>query len=96
MKFAHMSHIWRKPGMSPGERYAQLWRELELCDTLGFDYGFAVEHHVDPRESLSPSPPLYVAGAAARTRDLRLGAMGWPFPCTIRFASSRRSLRWTT
>jgi hypothetical protein len=34
MKFAHMSHIWRKPGLSPAQRYAQLWRELELCDEL--------------------------------------------------------------
>jgi alkanesulfonate monooxygenase SsuD/methylene tetrahydromethanopterin reductase-like flavin-dependent oxidoreductase (luciferase family) len=80
MKFAHMSHIWRKPDMSPGERYAQLWRELTLCDELGFDFGFAVEHHVDPRESLSPSPPLYIAGASAVTRDLRIGAMGWTVP----------------
>ena len=30
MKFAHFSHIWRKPGMPHAERYAQLWRELEL------------------------------------------------------------------
>ncbi len=80
MKFAHMSHIWRKPDMSPGERFGQLWRELALADRVGFDYGFAVEHHVDPRESLSPSPPLYIAGAAAHTRDMRIGAMGWTVP----------------
>jgi alkanesulfonate monooxygenase SsuD/methylene tetrahydromethanopterin reductase-like flavin-dependent oxidoreductase (luciferase family) len=80
MKFAHMSHIWRKPGMAPGERYNQLWRELELCDQVGFDYAFAVEHHNDPRESLSTSPPLYVAAAAARTERLRIGAMGWTVP----------------
>src|SRR5713226_2854867 len=77
MKFAHMSHIWRKPSLSPAERYAELWRELEVCDAVGFDYGFAVEHHVDPHESLSPWPPLYIAGAAARTQRMRLGAMGW-------------------
>jgi alkanesulfonate monooxygenase SsuD/methylene tetrahydromethanopterin reductase-like flavin-dependent oxidoreductase (luciferase family) len=77
MKFAHQSHIWRKPGLSPAQRYAELWRELELCDALGFDYGFAVEHHVSLQDSMSPSPPLYVAAAAARTRRLRLGAMGW-------------------
>jgi alkanesulfonate monooxygenase SsuD/methylene tetrahydromethanopterin reductase-like flavin-dependent oxidoreductase (luciferase family) len=80
VRFAHMSHVWRKPNMSPTERYAQLWRELELCDELGFDYGFCVEHHTSSRESLSPSPPLYVAGAAAHTRRLRLGAMGWVAP----------------
>jgi alkanesulfonate monooxygenase SsuD/methylene tetrahydromethanopterin reductase-like flavin-dependent oxidoreductase (luciferase family) len=66
--------------MAPSQRYAQLWRELELADAVGFDYGFAVEHHVDPRESLSPSPALYVASAAAHTRNLRVGAMGWTVP----------------
>ncbi len=66
--------------MSPAARYAQLWRELELADGLGFDYAFAVEHHVDPRESLSPSPPLYVASAAAHTSRMRVGAMGWLVP----------------
>ena len=80
MKFAHFSHIWRKPDMSPGQRYGQLWRELELADSLGFDYGFTVEHHADPHESLSVSPPMYIAGAAARTKRMRLGAMGWLVP----------------
>ena len=80
MKFAHMSHIWRKPAMTPGQRYQQLWRELELADSLGFDYGFTVEHHVDPNESLSVSPPMYIAGAAAHTQHMRLGAMGWLVP----------------
>src|SRR4051812_50077370 len=66
--------------MAPSERFGQLWRELELADRMGFDYGFAVEHHVDPKESLSPSPPLYIAAAAAHTQRLRLGAMGWMVP----------------
>jgi hypothetical protein len=42
MKFAHFSHIWAKPGMTPHQRYEELWRELQLCDELGFDYGFCV------------------------------------------------------
>ena len=32
MNFAHFSHIWGKPGMTPYQRYEELWRELELCD----------------------------------------------------------------
>ena len=51
MKLAHFSHVWGKPGMTPHDRYEQLWRELELCDVLGFDYGFCVEHHFTPHES---------------------------------------------
>ncbi len=80
MKFAHMTHVWRKPGLPAAERWAQLWREIELCDALGYDYGFAVEHHNSPHESLSPCPALYVAGAAARAPHLRIGAMGWVAP----------------
>ena len=56
MKFAHFSHIWAKPGMTPHARYEQLWRELEACDELGFDYSFCVEHHFRPDESWMSSP----------------------------------------
>ena len=48
MKFAHFSHAWNKPGMTPAQRYEQLWRELALADKLGFDFGFTVEHHFNP------------------------------------------------
>jgi alkanesulfonate monooxygenase SsuD/methylene tetrahydromethanopterin reductase-like flavin-dependent oxidoreductase (luciferase family) len=80
MEFGYMTHIWRKPGISPAERFAQVWRGLEVADALPFDYGFVVEHHASPHESLSPSPPLFVAAAVAHTQRLRLGAMGWVAP----------------
>ena len=51
MKFAHFSHVWGKPNMTAHQRYEQLWRELELCDEIGFDYSFCVEHHFRPDES---------------------------------------------
>ena len=76
MKFAHFSHVWNKPGMNAAERYAQLWRELALSDELGFDYGFCVEHHFNPNESWMPSPSIYCAAAAAKTKRLRVGTMG--------------------
>jgi len=80
MKFAHFSHIWGKPGMSPHQRYEQLWRELQLCDELGFDFGFCVEHHFRPDESWMSSPSLYAVAAGARTKNLRIGAMGYIVP----------------
>lgn len=80
MKFAHFSHIWCKPGMTPHQRYEQLWRELVLCDDLGFDYSFCVEHHFRPDESLISSPSLYAIGAGARTKRLRVGPMGYIVP----------------
>jgi alkanesulfonate monooxygenase SsuD/methylene tetrahydromethanopterin reductase-like flavin-dependent oxidoreductase (luciferase family) len=80
MKFAHFSHIWAKPGMTPHQRYEQLWRELQLCDELDFDYGFCVEHHFRPDESWMSSPSLYAVGAGARTRRMRFGPMGYVVP----------------
>ncbi len=80
MKFAHFSHIWGRPGMTPHERYEQLWRELTLCDELSFDYGFCVEHHFRPDESWMSSPSLYAVGAGARTRRMRVGPMGYVVP----------------
>ncbi len=80
MKFAHFSHIWNKPGMTPHQRYEQLWRELQLCDDLGFDYSFCVEHHFCPDESWMSSPSLYAVGAGARTKNMRIGPMGYIVP----------------
>jgi len=80
MKFAHFAHVWGKPGMTPHDRYEQLWRELELCDTLGFDYGFCVEHHFTPHESWMSAPSLYTVGAGARTKNMRIGPMGYIVP----------------
>jgi alkanesulfonate monooxygenase SsuD/methylene tetrahydromethanopterin reductase-like flavin-dependent oxidoreductase (luciferase family) len=80
MKFAHFAHVWGKPGLTPSQRYAQLWRELQLCDELGFDYGFCVEHHFRPEESWMSAPGLYTVGAGARTKRIRLGGMGHIVP----------------
>jgi alkanesulfonate monooxygenase SsuD/methylene tetrahydromethanopterin reductase-like flavin-dependent oxidoreductase (luciferase family) len=66
--------------MTPALRYEQLWRELALCDEIGFDACFCVEHHFNPNESWMPSPSIYCAGAAARTRRMRVGAMGYVAP----------------
>lgn len=80
MKFAHFSHVWGKAGMSPAERYGQLWRELQLCDTLGFDYCFSVEHHFSPDESWMSSCNLYAVAVAQCTTRIRMGAMGHVVP----------------
>jgi alkanesulfonate monooxygenase SsuD/methylene tetrahydromethanopterin reductase-like flavin-dependent oxidoreductase (luciferase family) len=53
-----------------------LWRELEVADARGFDYAFSVEHHFTPSESWMSSPNLFAVAAAARTKRLRVGAMG--------------------
>jgi alkanesulfonate monooxygenase SsuD/methylene tetrahydromethanopterin reductase-like flavin-dependent oxidoreductase (luciferase family) len=80
MRFAHFAHVWGKAGMTPTQRYDQLWRELALADELGFDWGFSVEHHFCKRESWMSSPNLYAVAAAARTKRIKLGAMGHVVP----------------
>lgn len=80
MKFAHFSHIWIKPGMTPHDRYEQLWRELRLADDVGYDYGFCVEHHFRPDESMMSSPSLYAVGAGMNTKRMRIGPMGYIVP----------------
>ncbi len=80
MKFAHFAHVWGKPGLTPAERYRQLWRELQICDELDFDYGFCVEHHFRPDESWMSAPGLYAVAAGARTKRIRLGGMGHIVP----------------
>jgi alkanesulfonate monooxygenase SsuD/methylene tetrahydromethanopterin reductase-like flavin-dependent oxidoreductase (luciferase family) len=80
MKFAHFAHVWGKIGMAPAQRYQQLWRELRLCDELGVDYGFCVEHHFRPDESWMSAPSMYAVAAGARTKNIRLGPMGYIVP----------------
>jgi len=77
VRFATFSHVWAKRGMSPAARFELLLRELELCDHVGFDYAFFVEHHFTPHESWMPTPSLAVVAAAGRTERIRLGPMGY-------------------
>lgn len=80
MKFATFSHVWAKQGMAPSDRFELLMRELEVCDEVGFDYAFFVEHHFTPNESWMPAPSLAIAAAANRTERMRLGPMGYVAP----------------
>ena len=80
MKFAHFSHVWAKPGLTSADRYKQLWREIELCDQLKFNYAFCVEHHFRPDESLMSSPTIFATGAGLKTKNIRVGPMGYIVP----------------
>ena len=77
MRFAHFAHVWGKRGMTPHERYEQLWRELAVADDVGFDYAFSVEHHFTPQESWMSSPNLFAVAAAATS------APGAASRCTV-------------
>jgi alkanesulfonate monooxygenase SsuD/methylene tetrahydromethanopterin reductase-like flavin-dependent oxidoreductase (luciferase family) len=80
VKFGYFTHVWNKAGMTPAERYEQLWRELALADGYGFEYGFCVEHHFRPHESWMSAPNLFALAGGMRTRQMRLGGMGHVVP----------------
>jgi alkanesulfonate monooxygenase SsuD/methylene tetrahydromethanopterin reductase-like flavin-dependent oxidoreductase (luciferase family) len=47
--------------------------QIELADQLGFDYVWEVEHHFLEEYSHSSAPEVFLAAAAARTENIRLG-----------------------
>jgi alkanesulfonate monooxygenase SsuD/methylene tetrahydromethanopterin reductase-like flavin-dependent oxidoreductase (luciferase family) len=47
--------------------------QVELADSLGFDYVFEVEHHFLEEYSHSSAPEIFLAAASQRTKNMRLG-----------------------
>src|SRR3954470_14439621 len=47
--------------------------QIELCDQLGFDYVWEVEHHFLEEYSHSSAPEVFLAAASQRTKRIRLG-----------------------
>ncbi len=47
--------------------------QVELADRLGIDYAWEVEHHFLEEYSHSSAPEVFLAAAAARTQNIRLG-----------------------
>ncbi|MFI8952063.1 LLM class flavin-dependent oxidoreductase [Streptomyces sp. NPDC053750] len=52
--------------------YNESLEQIELADKLGFDYAWATEHHFLEEYSHSSAPEVFLAAAAARTRQIRL------------------------
>jgi alkanesulfonate monooxygenase SsuD/methylene tetrahydromethanopterin reductase-like flavin-dependent oxidoreductase (luciferase family) len=77
MKFGYFSHVWGRPGITPAQRYEELWREIALAEEVGFEYAFSVEHHFSPSESWMPSPAMFCTGVAQHTERIRVGPMGY-------------------
>jgi alkanesulfonate monooxygenase SsuD/methylene tetrahydromethanopterin reductase-like flavin-dependent oxidoreductase (luciferase family) len=53
--------------------YHNALAQIELADQLGFDQTWAVEHHFLEEYSHCSAPEVFLAAAAARTRDIRIG-----------------------
>ena len=84
MKFAHFSHVWGKPHMTATPALRGAVARMALCDELGFDYSFCVEHHFRPDESWMSSPGLYAVAGKAGAKRLRVGSWDSSSRCTIR------------
>jgi len=75
MKFGIFSVADHYPGELPrtiGQLYEELLERAELADRLGLDSFWTAEHHFHNYGAI-PSPPVWLAAAAGRTRRLRLG-----------------------
>ncbi len=53
--------------------YHEMLDQVELADSLGFDYVFEVEHHFLEEYSHSPAPEMMMAALSQRTKNIRLG-----------------------
>ncbi|HKU39736.1 MAG TPA: LLM class flavin-dependent oxidoreductase, partial [Polyangiales bacterium] len=76
MKFGlFYEHQLPKPWRDGDE--ARLYREaleqVELADSLGFDYAWEVEHHFLDEYSHSSAPEVFLAACSQRTKRMRLG-----------------------
>ncbi len=48
-------------------------KQVVLADRLGFDYAWQVEHHFLDEYSHSSAPEVFLAAAAAQTKNIRIG-----------------------
>ena len=53
--------------------YHEALEQIEFADRLGYDYVFITEHHFLEEYCHSSAPEVFLAAAAARTKNIRLG-----------------------
>src|SRR5216683_5426243 len=66
-------------GRGQGETYAERLQMLELADQAGFYCYHLAEHHATELSTV-PSPNLFLAAVAQRTRRIRLGPLSYVMP----------------
>lgn len=60
--------------------YRQIFEQVDLAESLGYDAVYAAEHHFTPYGGDIPNPALFLAALAQRTRRMRLGTAGVALP----------------
>ena len=79
MEFGIFDIMQVPPGIPSRVAFAAHLADVELVDELGLDYYFAAERHFMPYYR-TPSPSVWLAACAARTRHVRLGALAYVVP----------------
>ena len=76
MKFGVFYELQLPQPWLPGDEARLFHEALEqvvLADKLGFDHAWEVEHHFLDEYSHSSAPEVFLAAAAARTKNIRVG-----------------------
>jgi len=76
MKFGVFYELQLPKPWLPGDEARLFHEALEqvvLADKLGFDHAWEVEHHFLDEYSHSSAPEVFLAAAAARTKNIRIG-----------------------
>ncbi|MGH7319290.1 MAG: LLM class flavin-dependent oxidoreductase [Candidatus Rokuibacteriota bacterium] len=71
--FSVVDHYPSELPRTVGELYRELLEQVEAAEALGFDSFWVAEHHFHEYGAI-PSPPVWMASAAERTRRIRLGS----------------------
>ena len=78
MKFGIFDHM-DDGGLSPGSHFAERLSLIEAYDRCGFHAYHLAEHHGTPL-GMAPSPGLFLAAIAQRTKRLRFGPLVYLLP----------------
>ncbi len=78
MKFGLFEHM-DDSGVPLGQQFESRLKLLEACDRYGFYAYHLAEHHGTPL-GLAPSPGVFLAAVAQRTRRLRFGPLAYSLP----------------
>ncbi len=71
--FAELEHPRPWTEGSEAKLFEETLQQIELADRLGIDYVWEVEHHFMEEYSHSSAPEVFLAAAAARTKNIRIG-----------------------
>src|SRR3954454_17680644 len=78
MEFGIFDHLDRSPA-SLADYYEERLAIVELFDRAGFHAYHLAEHHATPL-GMAPSPSVFLAAVAQRTRRLRFGPLVYALP----------------